>query len=201
MNNLLENRIEVENDQSSRPTTPHMQVIPANQSVESWVWLFVNKQTRCCQVIIEDKSVRHQCKWSCQKKTSTTNIASHLRVKHQIIEGKEEAEVINSETHNRNFLLKQSKINRITYHLIDWLIDDMQAFHVVENRKFQNFVYELESFYSIPCKNSLYKKISEVISIVEQNLNESMNSLMESFFFTTDLWTQNHTHYIGITIH
>ncbi|CAG8723403.1 17371_t:CDS:2, partial [Dentiscutata heterogama] len=119
MNNLLENQIEVENDQSSRPTTPHMQVIPANQSVKSWVWLFVNKQTRCCQVIIEDK-------------------------------GKEEAEVINSETHNRNFPLEQNKIKRITYHLIDWLIDDMQAFHVVENRKFQNFVHELESFYSIP---------------------------------------------------
>ncbi|CAG8549459.1 20527_t:CDS:2 [Cetraspora pellucida] len=76
MNNLLENQIEVENDQSSRPTTSHM-----------------------------------------QKKTSITNIASHLRVKRQIIEEKEEAEVINSEIHNRNFLLEQNKSKKIRYYL------------------------------------------------------------------------------------
>ncbi|CAG8545170.1 5710_t:CDS:2, partial [Racocetra fulgida] len=95
--------------------------------------------------------------WVC-----TTNIANHLRAKHRIIEGKEKVEI--------NYSLEQNKIDRITYHLIDWLIDDMQTFHVVDNQKFQKFIHELESFYSIPCKNSLYKKMSEAISTVEQNL-------------------------------
>ncbi|CAG8840293.1 16772_t:CDS:1, partial [Cetraspora pellucida] len=100
-----------------------------------------------------------------------------------------------------NYSLEQNKIERITYRLMDWLIDDMQAFHVVDNRKFQKFVHELELFYSIPCKNSLYKKMSEAVSTVEQNLSELMNNSIESFFFTTDLWTQDHKPYIGITIH
>ncbi|CAG8579147.1 2076_t:CDS:1, partial [Dentiscutata heterogama] len=148
-----------------------MNVIPANQNVESWVWLFVNKKTQRCQVQIEDNGIKIQCPWSCREKTDTTNIASHLRAKHRIIEGKKEVE-ISSTTYKtyKNYSLDQNKIERITHHLIDWLIDDMQAFHVVENHKFQNFVHELETFYSIPCRNSLYKKMSEAISTVEQDL-------------------------------
>ncbi|CAG8730739.1 5616_t:CDS:10, partial [Dentiscutata erythropus] len=32
------------NEQLSTPTTPHINVISANQNVESWVWLFINKK-------------------------------------------------------------------------------------------------------------------------------------------------------------
>ncbi|CAG8542567.1 14608_t:CDS:2, partial [Cetraspora pellucida] len=35
-NNSLENEIEIENDQLSMPTTPHMKVIPAKRDIESW---------------------------------------------------------------------------------------------------------------------------------------------------------------------
>ncbi|CAG8718506.1 24964_t:CDS:2, partial [Dentiscutata erythropus] len=87
MNNSLNDN---ENEQSSTPTMPYMNVIPANQNVESWVWLFVNKKSRRCQVQIEDNGIKIQCPWSCREKTSTTNIASHLRAKHQIIEEKKE---------------------------------------------------------------------------------------------------------------
>ena len=36
------------------PTTPHIQVIPAKRSLESWVWSFVQKRSRCCQILVED---------------------------------------------------------------------------------------------------------------------------------------------------
>ncbi|CAG8824451.1 24109_t:CDS:1, partial [Cetraspora pellucida] len=43
--------------------------------------------------------------------------------------------------------------------------------------------------------------MNEAISIVKQNLTELMNNSIESFFFTTDLWIQDHKPYIGITIY
>ncbi|CAI2184638.1 16175_t:CDS:2, partial [Funneliformis geosporum] len=128
------------------------------------------------------------------------NIAGHLRSKHRIIDGKE-AEAIEDLENERIFPLEQNKIEKITSRLLAWLIDDMQAFHVIDNIKFREFVKELEPSYPIPCKNSLYKKMSEAVSTGEKNLYEYIKNSMDTFFFTTDLWTQNHSPYIGITIH
>ncbi|CAG8448963.1 18447_t:CDS:2 [Racocetra fulgida] len=99
MDSSLENEPEVENDQQLMPTTPLMKVIPAKR------------------ILIEENGVKRQCKWFCQEKTSTTNIASHLRAKHRIIEGKE-IEIISSKIHKNNSP-EQNKIERITYSLID----------------------------------------------------------------------------------
>ncbi|CAG8839326.1 12255_t:CDS:1, partial [Cetraspora pellucida] len=111
MNHSLNNEIE----RSSMPTTPHIKVIPANQNAESWVWLFVDKKTRRCQVQIEDNGVKIKCPWYCREKTSTTNIASHLRSKHRIIEEKEKVEISSTCTISKNYSLEQNKIERITY--------------------------------------------------------------------------------------
>src|SRR4051812_14158074 len=101
--NLLENS-ELHNNSNSAlpnhnketPTIPHIQVIPAKRPAESWVWSFVQKRSRCCQILVEDDNgIKHRCEWSCKNKTSTTSIANHLRTKHRIIEGKaEESEII-----------------------------------------------------------------------------------------------------------
>ncbi|CAG8552901.1 12817_t:CDS:2 [Cetraspora pellucida] len=134
-----------------------------------------------------------KCEWECKEKTSTTSIASHLRTKHRIIDG----EIISP-------LLKdndQAKTQKITNHFLDWLIDDMQAFNLVDNLKFHKFIYELNPNYSVPCKNSLNKKMCEFVSIGKNNLIELIKNSMDTFFFTMDLWTQDHKSYIGITIH
>ncbi|CAI2190516.1 7715_t:CDS:1 [Funneliformis geosporum] len=67
-------------------TTPHIQVILAKRSAESCVWSFVQKKSRCCQILVEDDNgIKHQYEWSCKNKTSTTSIANHLRTKYRII--------------------------------------------------------------------------------------------------------------------
>ncbi|CAG8486082.1 15432_t:CDS:2 [Cetraspora pellucida] len=135
---------------------PHIKVIPTARP-ESWVWKFVQKKTRQCKVLIKnDNGIIKKCKWECKKKTSTTSIASHLRTKHRIID----EEIISP-------LLKdndQAKTQKITNHFLDWLIDNMQAFNLVDNLKFHKFIYELNPNYLVPCKNSLNKKMCEFVN-------------------------------------
>ncbi|CAG8551976.1 14606_t:CDS:2 [Acaulospora morrowiae] len=203
MNNSSKDKTETtyNNLDSTSSIIPHIQVIPAKREAESWVWSYIQKKTRRCQVLVEKDGVKHQCEWFCQKKTSTTSIAGHLRMKHRIIEGKEDIETEIVSKQDDNFFLDPYKRERITNCLLAWLIDDMQAFHVVNNSKFQELFYEAVPQYSVPCKNSLYKKMSEAVSIGEKKLDKLMADSMETFFFTTDLWTQHHISYIGVTIH
>ncbi|CAG8492356.1 12242_t:CDS:2 [Acaulospora morrowiae] len=174
MNNSSKDKTETtyNNLGSTSSIIPHIQVIPAKQEAENWIWSYIQKKTCCCQVLVEKDSAKYQCEWFCQKKTSTTSIADYLRMKHRIIEGKEDIETEIVSKQDNNFFLYPYKRKQITNCLLAWLIDNMQVFHIVNNSKFQELFYEAVSQYSVPCKNSLYKKMSEAKEKKSDLVNE-----------------------------
>ncbi|CAI2191739.1 6129_t:CDS:2, partial [Funneliformis geosporum] len=118
------------------PTTPHIQVIPAKRLAE----------------IEDDNGIKHQCKWSCKNKTnkiSTTSIANYLRTKHRIIEGRFEGAEILPDSENKienQDPLDQKFIELIMNDLLDWLIDNMQAFHLTPNLEIRQVLLTIENF-------------------------------------------------------
>ncbi|CAI2187407.1 13914_t:CDS:2 [Funneliformis geosporum] len=87
--------------------------------------------------------------WSCKNKTSTTSIANHLRTKHRIIEGRFEGAEILPDSENKienQDPLDQKFIEVITNDLLDWLVDNMQAFHLTPNLEIRQALLTIENF-------------------------------------------------------
>ncbi|CAG8770206.1 6603_t:CDS:2, partial [Racocetra fulgida] len=69
--------------------------------------------------------------------------------------------------------------NRTFNHLLDWLIDDMQAFHLVDNLKFHKFVYKLNSNYQLSADQieNTKRNLKQQIELLEFSSYQQTNSL------------------------
>ncbi|CAG8699491.1 5845_t:CDS:2, partial [Cetraspora pellucida] len=172
----------------------------------SWVWKYTRRdkitKVKYCDVHIDnDDGTSKRCPAIFMPKTSTTNIAAHLRTEHRIFKNqkwKAQPSVLSTtipipttqqtiETVIQNHMenaspLPEQQQNHITYRLVAWIVEEMMPL---------NF----------PCNNTIKNIIKESVLYTNANLSEMMRQTMVSVCLTTDLWTQNHIPYIGITAH
>ncbi|CAG8715938.1 4325_t:CDS:2, partial [Cetraspora pellucida] len=55
--------------------------------------------------------------------------------------------------------------------------------------------------FEFPCHDRIKEKLMQSVLFAERQLKELLQTTMDSFCFTTDLWSQIHQPYIAVTIH
>jgi hypothetical protein len=161
----------------------------------SWVWQYME--------ICQNKVICLECQKSLpsnqtqitsfQLYTGTGNMIQHLLTIHQINEF--------TGSQNIQSTIQLSKQQKLTLDLIDWIIDDMQPFTVIKNKKFQKLINNLESEYQIPAISTIKNIMFKAVQQTKEQLKQCLSSATISASFTTDEWTSNHKPYIGVTIH
>jgi len=192
---------------------------------KSWIWGHMQKnvllkETRCLVFININNEIKQ-----CQKKfaigTSTSSLAAHLRKDHRLTETGEllplsggavqlkTTKLIQKDPNQPTLMefvdkrppLSLKKSDRITSRILAWLIDDMQPFNVLTSDTFQEIFLEIDSRYKFPCQDIFKQKLHQSVNFSESKLTSLLRKTLDTFSFTTDLWTEAHKPYIGITTH
>ena len=116
--------------------------------------------------VCEDgRSKCKKCSLKYAKNTSTTTLSKHLSNVHsvQLVAEKESvnADDDDDDDAEKRPKIKYDKINNeeITERLLAWIIDDKQAFSVVENSKFKRLIESLNAAYTLPDRQTVSNKI------------------------------------------
>ena len=98
-------------------------------------------------ILTEDRLVCDHCGKSYSKKTSKNTLKKHVLDKHlDALENKEEEEKNDS---NENFVSA----------LLDWIVDDLQPFMVVENLLFKKMISILNKNAVVPCRQTIAQMV------------------------------------------
>ncbi|CAG8811704.1 2616_t:CDS:2 [Gigaspora margarita] len=117
--------------------------------------------------------------------TGTENLKSHLCQIYKILSPEENnnqsIQVVSNQQSLDNFLNKKtpllfSKQNKITNHIVAWIVDDLQPFYVITNDCFQDMILECEPRFEISYRDQLKKKLMHSLQ-AELNPEHSVNSL------------------------
>ncbi|CAG8514091.1 14732_t:CDS:2, partial [Cetraspora pellucida] len=122
--------------------------------------------------------------------TGTGNLKAHLHQAHRILPPENNNnnslnKIVSNQTllHdfiNKRILLLLSKQDKITSHVLAWIC---------------------EPRFEFSCYDKLKKKLMQSVLFAKWHLKDLMQTTIDSFSFTIDLWSQVHQPYIGITIH
>ena len=69
-----------------------------------------------------------------------------------------------------------------------WIIQDIQAFSVVEKRSFKSMINLFDSRYEVPSRNIIRSRIIERYEIMKPNMCQILLSNSSKFVLTTDGW-------------
>ena len=93
------------------------------------------------------------------------------------------------ERNNENVSEKRPKVkfdkennDEITELLLAWIIDDKQAFSVVENSKFKLLLESLNAAYTLPVRQTVANKIDVMFDNKLEFLKVSLNFLLAFFY-------------------
>ncbi|CAG8627503.1 3972_t:CDS:1, partial [Scutellospora calospora] len=189
----------------------------------SWIWKYTRRdkltRVKYCTVRIDNEDgTSERCKKVFQPKTSTTNIAAHLRTEHRIFKTQKwdasstttvnptsvtqpTIETIIQKQIENTLPLPEKQQNRISYRLVAWIVEEMMPLNCINYDRFRDFCYEINQRFEIPCTNTIKNMMKESVFHTCAILKEMIRQTMASACITTDLWTQNHVPYIGITAH
>ncbi|CAG8692528.1 13982_t:CDS:2, partial [Cetraspora pellucida] len=204
---------------SSQIPTKRKKVVPIyrkNKTVKSWIWKYTKKDKitkfKYCDIDIDKgNNILEKCNAEFKPRTAVTNITSHLHTVHRIykdqkldapvissVEGTKKPQTINSMLENIQLFAEKKQI-RATYCLVSWLVESMMPLDCINHDRFRDFCYEVSPRFEVPCTNTIKNKIAESVIYTQSNLENLINETMISVCITTDLWTHNHTPFIGIT--
>ncbi|CAG8817786.1 7056_t:CDS:1, partial [Cetraspora pellucida] len=193
--------------------------------VKSWVWNYMRKDhlknITTCDVFVTINNKTQKCNDKFAIGTSTTTLAGHLRTEHRLSETGSLLPLNTIKSSSKNVRIAQkdptqqtlldvinnkpplsaTKANRITSRILSWVVDDMQSFNTLSNQKFQDILHETEPRYKFLCLNSFKQKLYHSVNHSEISLSTIIKNTLETFSFTTDLWTEVHKPFIGITAH
>jgi hypothetical protein len=119
-----------------------------------------------CVQCISDFPEKRPYSFSMSSGTSTLN--RHLEVTHKItrtgpapIDPKQTTLRAdgNLDIHNQ---INDDRKGEILKSLVEFIVDDKQAFSVVENDSFRKFVYSLNRFYKLPSRRTIVRAIDDV---------------------------------------
>ncbi|CAG8647400.1 4889_t:CDS:2, partial [Scutellospora calospora] len=135
------------------------------------------------QKIKVNKKTKPGKSWQCmhlfELQTSTTNLASHLRVEYRLDKSRSLLSLSSKQ--------ETSKLQPIRLDLSQPTLLEF------------NILYEVEPQFQFPSEDIFKQKLYNSINYSESGLKNLINNILEYFAFTTDLWTKAHQLYIGIT--
>src|SRR6266498_219526 len=138
------------------------------KGVKSWVWHYIQKgnhgeKNKC---LVKKNDII--CGRLFKTKTSTDNLANHLRTEHQINEktaqlpkladistGKVSIQTTIPVSFDTVRPYDDGTQNDIDKDLVDWIVDDLQPFTTIVNEKFRHLISHLNKRYALPSISKL----------------------------------------------
>ena len=94
----------------------------------------------------------------------------------------------------------EEKQQELRQFLVDWIIDDVQPLNIVNNSKFHQFIFQLDSAFIIPCTETIKAIICSAFNFSFSKLQQIIQDQAKTVSLTLDLWTaKNRQGYLGIT--
>lgn len=166
----------------------------------SYIWEFMVKNDRIkC-------TVEHCAKsWSVATGNSTlmSHLANHHKINVGVIESDEESNEIRSSKFQKKGTKhcdrKQNVLNQL---LLKFIIDNMQAFAVVDNKCFLELMYELDPMYVVPDRKTIAENIKNNFDDQLNKIKTLIKETKSKINLTTDAWvSQSNEPFIVITSH
>ena len=162
---------------------------------ESWVFVYFqldpNRNRMACAV--------ERCTKTYSKSTATGTLALHLKKDHNISNAGDEQPVIgdmsqttfskNGSSLVRHNVLSDDARADIFQALVLWVVDDKQAFQVVEKASFKNLVSKLNKNFSVPARRTLCRGLVEEYHVGEQEFRAIVESIPGRVAITCDGWS------------
>ncbi|CAG8635018.1 6429_t:CDS:1 [Racocetra fulgida] len=191
-------------------------LIYTKQREKSWMWFYFkrsqpDKKIYCQVKVTNDDGNKESCNHDYELTTRTGNLKAHLCQIHRILLPEKSnsnslTKIVSNQSSLDDFMNKKTplpslKQEKIANYILAWIIDDLQPFNATTNNCFRDLILECEPRFKFPCYDQLKEKLMQSISIAKRQLKDLLQTMMDSFCFTTDLWSQAHQPYIAITIY
>ncbi|CAG8447275.1 4888_t:CDS:2, partial [Scutellospora calospora] len=142
----------------------------------------LNKQVLCEIIMINLDRHEENCNKIYSISTSTTHLGEYLNTVYRIFSSQQ---------------YKKNPKGQTVVESDTWIVEDCQALTVVKEQKFQQFCHEMDPWFKIPGLALIKKKIQESVLFAESQLRDFIKNTMETFSFTTDMWTSMYCPYVG----
>jgi len=149
------------------------------KSYSSAVWDYIDRDTRtcCCGQVFSEK-------------TSTSSLYNHLRT-HSGLFNTCKVEHYGKESVDQ--LFRESQLSRL-------ICKTNLPITFVDNPEFIQFMKVFDPQFKVPCSQTMKKIISREANILSSNITKTLQAALY-FGFTTDLWSQFNSSFLGITVH
>ncbi|CAG8592651.1 213_t:CDS:2, partial [Ambispora gerdemannii] len=198
------------------------------KSTSSWVWNHLRKDDSTkivtCQVIVlNEKNEEVQCGHLFQYSTSTSNLASHLRGTHRILDANTPYTPTRAATTRTNatnapttFRTRSTspttnpstsrthpkeKQERLIFKLVAWMVDDLQPFKLLNSVKFREFCHDMDPKFMLPSIEQIQQIIVDSANGIQEKLVHLTQKSMISFSYTTELWSNDQNSFIAVYVH
>lgn len=94
-------------------------------------------------------------------------------------------------------IVNQTKVDNV---VINFVIQSLQPFTVVEQPAFHALVQELQPNSRVMSRTTLHQKIEEGAQEMKRNIKQAMSSI-EFIATTTDCWSARRRRFLGVTAH
>ena len=85
---------------------------------------------------------------------------------------------------------------------VEWIICDMQPFHVVETDAFRNMIHDLDPRMRVPSQETMKSALATRYNELARQLRAAMEATMETCSITTDIWSSRSKRpFISLTVH
>jgi hAT family C-terminal dimerisation region len=157
--------------------------------------------------VIDDKTGL-QCNWKTsdsQRQSSTSNMQRHLERKHSVLppqssKPKQRIQDIRKVFTKQGNLSIQEQLER---NILRWIIQDKQAFLVIESQAFQQIFEDIPGI-TLPFKSrsTVSRRLQEQFKTQRSILKENLATTCKTIALSLDIWTsQNHYPILGIIGH
>ncbi|CAG8685125.1 9397_t:CDS:2 [Cetraspora pellucida] len=102
----------------------------------------------------------------------------------------------------RRHLASHNIIHKRDASVIKWVVCDLQAFSVVENKEWQEMISNFDPRYRFHNRHTLKDNIVELYEKKKVNIKLVLNNILGKVSFTSDIWTAaNKIAFLSLTIH
>lgn len=104
---------------------------------------------------------------------------------------------------SRQLKLRETKLvtqKNVDHAVLNFVIQSLQPFSVVDQPSFQAFLHELQPNASLMSRTTLRRKMGEAVLEMKKNLKKAMSGI-DFIATTTDCWSSRRRGFIGVTGH
>ncbi|CAB5305043.1 unnamed protein product [Rhizophagus irregularis] len=150
--------------------------------------------------------------WECgvyyKDGSTTTNLINHLVRVHKVFKPTER-KIITEGSLNQSDIRVAIKNQRLKVDgeyeesrqlLVEFILDNNQAFNILNCKSFRHLLYSLDKNFAIPCDKTVKTMINNAYTWSSEQLTELLRSDCIAASITTDFWTSRAKHgYIAVT--